>query len=537
MVNQMLEQNSQESTFTTLMNQRIQDIEAKKEKPLYQKNLLREFKIMHELEHTAEMQAFLQRMGSFGKCYTSLDYIFYEVGGPISCAIRFGDYEAVRFFIDIDHTLWGLNNLLREACLTHNIDIIKLILERGAYINSFEPQSKQTPLSEAIKSKNNHEVVEFLLENGATLDVGSLEVNDDINLVNYLKENYNISSDQKIDFGTIADYDFYRHYTPALIHANDLSFVMDQNCNVKTVKLLISYGENINDKDISGKTALDYALKIGNRGTTIPLLENGADIILGLNVASEERHNLHGMKKTLVSLSDALKAAKNNPGNVMLNSHLTQVQLNDKELIISALKGQLIISNDAINIYNTINFILEVSPETNINELSTQVKDIKLFQIKQNLIKKGIPEKYNSFKEYLVNTKISIEKQESLTLEAIDFIDNINTSLYNFAIETNSLLNLTLISFIESVVNGEKTLENLAISINKQAFMDVLDKKSIIFTKKQLQVKNKLVKIWQAQEVSTSNHENEQKNSGIALDADVIEDQDFLPGNDPDLFS
>ncbi|MCC2647125.1 MAG: ankyrin repeat protein [Rickettsiaceae bacterium] len=533
----MQEQQTLQEYYSKEVKKYWQELEERRNKTFPVLDVLQELQIMFSLEHTAEMQDFIQRNG-----FISLDGLFHSTRAIIIAAISKNDFAAVKFFLDhgigANHTLWETyDNILQQACIHGSIDIVKLLVERGAYINSFNPDNGATPLSEAVRGGDNYEVIKFLLENGAILDVRTLNIKDDVNLVHYLREQNNISNDQEFDFGTISSHpELYIKHKPALIEALSNNPYYGRDFNVDTVKLLISYGANVNDQNKDGKTALNYAVEKDNMGAAILLLENGADI-LSLTGGPDERLHFYGIKGTLLSLADALNENKNSTELISLDSYLASQQINDKQLVSSALKGQLIVSKDAMNINNVINFIKEIAPETDINEIFNQVSALRISKIKQELIEKGILKNYQSFCNYIEGNKINIEEQNSLILEARSFIGDFNSSLYNFAHEASSLLNMTAISLIDSVAKGKFTVEELAaISINKQAFLDILDRKSLILTQVQLKVKYNLVKILQAQEPLATANKIEQNDNEQASDAKVIEDENFLLGIDADLF-
>ncbi|MCC2646583.1 MAG: ankyrin-like [Rickettsiaceae bacterium] len=542
----MQEQETRQERYKRIFIERERELEQKQVKTLSDQHRLKEIQIIRSLEHITGMQNFIQNIN-----YLFQNNRFDDFGSALHMAIINNDYEVVKLLldngIDANHTFFGLYlTILQLACNSSDFNIVKLLLDRGAYINSFNPNRGSTPLSVAISRKNGHEIVKFLLQNGATLDVGSLNIKDDVNLVAYLKEQNNIPLGQEIDFGQIALHPkLYDKYTPALIQALGIYYNDGtEDSNVETVKILISYGENVNDIDHEGKTVLDYAVEKGKRAVTIVLLENGADI-LNLLSSPEERLHFNGIKETLLSLADILKKSKSKPGTVTLSGNRAPTQLNDKELIISALKGQLIISKDIININNAINFIKEVSPETDIAELLVKVKDIKLSQIEQKItkiIKKGIPEEYNSVKGYFDNIKIDLEEESLLNPETMDFIESVNKDLNDITLNSNSLINIVLRELFDSVLNGKTSVEHLASQIEKSnmkhAVCDSLTKGNLILTQKQIKVKIALEKFWKEEGELDNSNGAEQTDNIIAQEdeADIIETSSILTGDDLNIF-
>jgi len=111
-------------------------------------------------------------------------------------------------------------------------DIIKLLIENGVDINA-KNNDGQTPVDVAL-SRNRNEFVELLIEEGA-----------------------DVSLDVAARFGVLTK-----------------------------VKSLIEKGTDINEKDVSGKAALHYAVEYGNKDVVEWLIDNGADV----NVEDNDRN-------------------------------------------------------------------------------------------------------------------------------------------------------------------------------------------------------------------------------------------------------
>jgi ankyrin repeat protein len=477
--------------------------------------------IINNLVGKNEFQIFLQRHR------LSLEEIKNKWGNPLIAAAELSDFAAAKFFLDnnIDvNSLFKSFTPLAHAVIKGDLNLVKLLVERGAYINSYHPENYLCPypLFSAVLDQKNHEIVKFLLENGAAVNIKSLKIKDDINLYNYLKEQCNIPADQEVDFGTIGSRPELELNIRNLL-TEALSWGPQGDYNIETVKLLISYGVDVHERQGSD-TALHIAAKCNRRSAAILLLENGADILDLINPPLQSTY--FETEKILTNLANALNEAKNNKSKVLLSNYLSPEQIKDKDLIISALKGQLIKSNDLLYISNTIDLIKQVSLETDIGMLLTQVANEKLIKLNQDLIKSEIPEKFSSLNQYIESLKIKYEDQDLLTSEVSPdvrvFSDCFNSNLNKFTLEANSLFNLTIIRLFDTVVNGEVSFDELISYVNnvhmKGVFYNAFKNCTLILTKEQMKVKNDLIKFWQEEELLNST-KTEQNDTLVVEDA------------------
>lgn len=175
---------------------------------------------------------------------------------------------------------------LTVACSTGNLDIVKLLIEYGA---TAEPQENlgYSPLRKTLfyYQPNDLEIVRLLLENGADAD----EI-DGEKLVFLAAKMMPKKFDKNKTNGTVFK-DGYDDETAKGITeivkllldeqavdstsygGKTLLMLAVQKENLCLVQYLLSIDCDIDIKDLSGKTAYDYAIQSGNRDI-IALLEN-----------------------------------------------------------------------------------------------------------------------------------------------------------------------------------------------------------------------------------------------------------------------
>lgn len=205
---------------------------------------------------------------------------------------------------------WRVCYPLNEACVTGNIDLIKLLIKNGADVNC---NDGLTPLSVTYSSKidNWYEISQLLLQNGASLDYtteysgGKSSVLQDIVKVrsgatlpeykpeskeeviksfNYALENCDDSnvnwmrvlqhsvSNDRIEIVKLLLDQGYCTVNDTSVGMTALMFAT-RDSTTEMVQLLLDYGADKNIKSSNGKTAYDYAIQSNNKDI-IALLEN-----------------------------------------------------------------------------------------------------------------------------------------------------------------------------------------------------------------------------------------------------------------------
>ncbi|SYZ72134.1 hypothetical protein TRIP_C20249 [Candidatus Zixiibacteriota bacterium] len=151
-----------------------------------------------------------------------------------------------------------------QALTPEKTDMIKLLLGRGAKINARHNRG-DTPLSRAIMSGNS-QVVQLLLESGADVN----NINDDgmTPLASAIKDSYLEIAGLLLDKGAMTETREI-HYGLTPLHLAVLGG------NLDIVKVLIDRVKDVNAKDNSGMTPLDYANNYGHRQVADILIKKG----------------------------------------------------------------------------------------------------------------------------------------------------------------------------------------------------------------------------------------------------------------------
>lgn len=150
---------------------------------------------------------------------------------------------------------------LVEACANGNLEIMKLLLDNGAIVNTNE---SFTPLETAISvdpEKNSVEKVKMLLQYGANVNfIGDSKYTALIYACECVPAGEEEKSYQicKMLIAKKADVNLQNQEGRTALIMASMS-----NC-YKVMKLLLENGANANIKDITGKEALDYAKENNN---------------------------------------------------------------------------------------------------------------------------------------------------------------------------------------------------------------------------------------------------------------------------------
>jgi hypothetical protein len=162
------------------------------------------------------------------------------------------DEELMEEILSKDRTLINYREgkfgqtILITAVIRSDWDALRLLIKHGADINLHDTFNGSSAIISACKYDVQTEYVEYLIEHGAN-------VND-------------VQTEQP-EWSSI-------NYTPLMLAC--------RNGNMKTVKLLIKHGANINYQDEYGNIALAKAVMQEHYDITLYLLEQGADYTIPL---------------------------------------------------------------------------------------------------------------------------------------------------------------------------------------------------------------------------------------------------------------
>jgi len=175
---------------------------------------------------------------------------------------------------------------LGEACYKGHLNVIKLLIEKGADVNGGDYGASENPLMKAARYSY-FKIAEFLLDNGANIEARSYEGNTPIQfaawegqleMIKFLVDRgANIDTTNDLNWNALmqACVEGYYEIVEYLIKKGSNIHLIDQEkgatslmlaawkCSEQIVKLLLENGIDKKIKDKQGKTAADYARERG----------------------------------------------------------------------------------------------------------------------------------------------------------------------------------------------------------------------------------------------------------------------------------
>lgn len=161
-----------------------------------------------------------------------------------------GLIESNRKYLDLEY----LNSAIVKAVENGYLEIVKILLKKGANVNLLTNDDVNATLLYIAMDQGKSEMVELLLENGAVVDELSFEyiMGNRVSITPLLR------AVSKLIYGWVP--------AQTLFHYHDI------------IKILLEKGANVNFQRYDGATPLYIAVIGGYFETVKLLLENGADV-------------------------------------------------------------------------------------------------------------------------------------------------------------------------------------------------------------------------------------------------------------------
>lgn len=219
---------------------------------------------------------------------------------PLIIASGIGDKEAVGLLLMAGADVNILDNRMGASALhkvaqSGIIDIAKMLLEHGAFINLQSPQNGHTPLIDAVWHER-EKLIKFLLEQGANADIAGT---DNFKAIDWANRG---NHPEKIT-AILKEYEIKK--SKKLTSLKLLEAVREDD--LVKVRYLISKGEDVNERSSDGLTPLLLASRSGKDEILKVLLEHGANVnIIDYFMKSTPAHKAGymGHDKTLKLLID-----------------------------------------------------------------------------------------------------------------------------------------------------------------------------------------------------------------------------------------
>ncbi|EAX89007.1 ankyrin repeat protein, putative [Trichomonas vaginalis G3] len=219
--------------------------------------------------------------------------IISKISSSLICAIEKNNIKTVYFLLEKDVDINYINSdymtPLQSASFVGNLDVVKILVQRGAIINEYHNKFTLTPLSRACFG-GHLEIVKFLVENGA--EVNQIKDNSTALVTACIHHNTDIALYLIEKGADVAKFDPFfwcassgntkvaeKILDKIEINENDDALITAcRNNSLEMVKLLVSRGFNVNFKNIEGMTPFLTAVKINSVEIAKYLYEKGADI-------------------------------------------------------------------------------------------------------------------------------------------------------------------------------------------------------------------------------------------------------------------
>lgn len=370
---------------------------------------------------------------------------------PLIVAVRYNNYDVVKLLIDYGYNIYVKNNLgqtplivsiiyknyiitnllldhlnkndndnknkkdyinmkdnngmtalmeaLMEASNNYDINIVKLLIENGADVNTQNILGNTALIMSCKTRYDNCGIIELLLNNGADImiqnknDETALMVASNLEKLKLLL-NYYCEINKLVDNNgknSIREQQFMKEYFINLQNIQGKNALMlNSDDNYDAVKLLLNNGANIYLQDIYGNTALTNAIKCCQEDI-IRLLFDAEIYTFKNNLKNNNLKNIESIcfiknVKGNTALTFACKYSEDISIKMIIN-HIRFIYKNDKNDINHIIKSYVNICNDkhktglmyacGYNYINKVILLLENRAETNIKSKSGDTALIK----------------------------------------------------------------------------------------------------------------------------------------------------------------
>ncbi|CAG1970192.1 unnamed protein product [Fusarium graminearum] len=195
-------------------------------------------------------------------------------GNALTAAAFDGTIDIVRMLLDAGADINSDDGFALQTAAEHNhIDVVKLLLERGADINrlsTHDGMAAGTALQAAVEN-GNEEIVDVLLEHGADPNAGGGDNKYPI-----------IGAAKKMENGIFKKLVHAKADVNVVGGSDDTTPLVEAAYYLpkESLELVLDSGADINHKDIFGNTALMLAAVKGDHESVELLLERGADVLI-----------------------------------------------------------------------------------------------------------------------------------------------------------------------------------------------------------------------------------------------------------------
>ncbi len=219
-------------------------------------------------------------------------------------AIVSGDTDAVTAVLDRGASARGARNSwsdlpLHTAAEWGHVDIVKLLVERGADVNARSPWGT-TPLFQAAR-EGHIDVMEFLLDNGAEVNVDAGDVYNPLNMA--ILWGHWQAAELLVSRGADINPDRVELYTPLMAAV--------RHGHAETARWLLDLGADVNATDKLGGTALRLAALREDRALADLLMSRGAKVTIHTAAALGDVEAVRGFLADRVDPD--VQDSRNNP--------------------------------------------------------------------------------------------------------------------------------------------------------------------------------------------------------------------------------